>query len=413
MSERVHIVGIGDDGLEGLSSSARQLLDQADLIVGAPQAVSAAPAGAATRSCEQLDELIEVLEQNADRHLVVLTIGDPLFYGVTRYLWDRLGKERFEVLPHVSTMQLAFARVKESWDDAYLVNLATQPLERVLDKVRLAEKVGLFTTEQIAPGAVAQALLDQGVDCFTAYVCENLGSPDERVTHGELAEIAQQRFSPLNVMILVRKPAVPDRPIESAGRRLFGNPDDYFLQSAPKRGLLTPMEVRVIALAELDLGPASVVWDVGAGSGAVAIEAAQIAHEGTVFAIEMDPEDQALLIENVRRFQVQDTVQPVLGRAPDAWEPLPDPDAIFVGGTGRAVGEITRSALQRLKPGGRLVANVGSLDNVLAVQQAMANQAGQFHVRLIQLAHDNPQLDRIRFESLNPTFLLSFVKDGS
>ena len=168
--------------------------------------------------------------------------------------------------------------------DLYLVGP-----ERVIEKIRSAEKVGAFTTDAISPAVLAKGLLNQQIDYFTAYVCENLGSRDERVTQGELADIAAMEFSPLNVVILVRKPNVPDRPQQSAGKRLFGNPDTAFLQSQPKHGLLTPCEVRSIALAELDLGPRSVVWDVGAGSGSVAIECAQIARDGSIFAIEMDP----------------------------------------------------------------------------------------------------------------------------
>src|SRR4029078_8010638 len=110
---------------------------------------------------------------------------------------DRLGKERFEVTPHVSSMQLAFARVKESWDDAYLTSLATQPLELVVEKARTAARVGWFRREAAPQAAVARALLDRKIDYFTAYVCENLGSPDERVTHEELAEIEHTEISPL------------------------------------------------------------------------------------------------------------------------------------------------------------------------------------------------------------------------
>ncbi len=353
---------------------------------------------------------MQTVGEHLDERLVVLTTGDPLFYGVARFLWSQLGKDRFEVVPHVSTMQLAFVRVKESWDDAYLASLATQPLDRVIEKARLAEKVGLFTTDEVTPRQVAAALLKQRIDYFTAYVCENLGSPDERVTQGDLVDIAEHTFAPLNVMVLVRKPNVPDRPTEMRGQRLFGNPDAMFLQSLPKRGLLTPMEVRVIALAEMDLGPESIVWDVGAGSGAVAIEAVRLASQGKVFAIEMDPEDHQLLRENAQRFQIGDELQPVLGCAPDAWKNLPDPDAIFVGGTGRAVGQIVRMAVSRLKVNGRLVANVGSLDNVLAVRQSLNNTPGELAVRMIQIAHGNDQLDRINLEGMNPTFLISFVK---
>jgi precorrin-6Y C5,15-methyltransferase (decarboxylating) len=407
---RIHIIGVGDDGTEGLTSAARLLLGQAHCVIGTASILQRLELGRRGLAVGPgLDELVSRVKEHADERLVVLTTGDPLFYGVARFLCAQLGKDRFDVVPHVSTMQLAFARVKESWDDAYLASLATQPLDRVIEKARLAEKVGLFTTDQVTPGQVAAALLKERIDYFTAYVCENLGSPDERVTQGELTDIVAHEFAPLNVMVLVRKPLVPDRPTEMTGQRLFGNPDAMFLQSLPKRGLLTSMEIRVIALAEMDLGPASIVWDVGAGSGAVAIEAARLAPQGKVYAIEMDPEDHQLMRENAQRFQLGDVFQPVLGSAPDAWSELPEPDAIFVGGTRRAVGKIVGMALDRLKLGGRMVANVSSLDNVLAVRQSLAGN-GEVSVRMIQVAHDNDQLDRVTLEGMNPTFLISCVK---
>ena len=408
---RVQIIGIGDDGLEGLTSAARDLLSSAELIMGPAAILSTLDSRSQLLPVPgDLKTLVELINEHQSKQLVVLTTGDPLFYGVARYLCDKLGKDRFEVIPHVSSMQLAFARVKESWDDAYLVNLAAHPLDRVVEKARLAEKVGLFTSDEQTPRQVARALLGKQIDYFTAYVCENLGSPDECVTHGELKDIAEQEFSLLNVMILVRKPLIPDRPAELVGQRLFGNRDEMFLQSVPKRGLLTPMEVRVVALAEMDLGPASIVWDVGAGSGAVAIEAARIAADGEVYAIEMDPDDHQLLTANADRFGVGESLKPVLGQAPEAWGSLPDPDAIFVAGTGRAVGKIVEMALGRLKVGGRLVVNVGSVDNILAVQTAVSSISGELAVRMIQVAQGNDQLDRLRFEAMNPTFLVSFVK---
>ena len=258
--------------------------------------------------------------------MVVLASGDPLFYGVARYLCDKLGKDRFEVVPHVSSMQLAFARVKESWEEAYLTNLANRPLDQVVEKIRVATKVGLFTSDASPPKAVARALLDRRIDYFSAYVCENLGSPDERVTQGELAEIAAQDFSPLNVMILVRKPNVPDRPSEAIGRRLFGNPDEAFLQSKPKQGLLTPAEVRAMALAEMDLGPTASCGTSAPAADRWRSKRRRLAAGGTAYAIEMDPEDHQLIIANAERFGVANLVA-VLGRAPEAWEDLPDPDA--------------------------------------------------------------------------------------
>jgi precorrin-6B C5,15-methyltransferase / cobalt-precorrin-6B C5,C15-methyltransferase len=408
---KVHIVGIGDDGLEGLTRPARTLIEDAQVLIGSQAYLDAL--GPSQATCLSLDgdpeQVAAYVANHADRRIVVLASGDPLFYGTARYLCDRLGKDRFEVLPHVSSMQLAFARVKESWDEAYLTNLATQSLDRVVERVRTADRVGLFTTEEHCPSSVARALLERGIDYFIGYVCENLGSPDERVTRGDLAELADQQFGPLNVMVLVRRPESPDRPREMRGRRLFGNPDELFLQSRPKRGLLTPAEVRCIALAEMDLGPASVVWDVGAGSGSVSVEAAQIAVRGQVYAIEMDVEDYQLIAANAERFEVAN-LAPVLGQAPAAWEELPDPDSIFIGGTGRHVRRIVAQAYARLRDGGRMVVNVVSIENLSEVQQVLRELAGDANIWMISISRATPQFETHRFESMHPTFLISVVK---
>lgn len=410
-AQKVHIVGIGDDGLAGLTSTAQQLIRDAELLIGNERALRSVPPSKAQRleMGGDLDAIVARLSAAVDKRAVMLTQGDPLFYGTARYLTDRLGKERFEIVPHVSSMQLAFARVKETWDEAYLTNLATQSLDHVIEKIRTAEKVGLFTTETHSPAAIAAALLDRQIDYFTAYVCENLGSPDERVTQGDLHVIAEHAFSALNVMVLVRKPHVPDRPLAMVGTRIFGNADEAFLQSQPKRGLLTRSEVRAIALAELDLGPTSVVWDVGAGSGSVAIEAARLAADGAVYAIEMDPQDHGLILANAERFGVRNLV-PVLGQAPEAWEKLPLPDAIFFGGSGRSMGPLVEQAYDKLKVGGRIVANVGSIENLSAIFNILRAKAGDASVWMVNVARGVQQLERMRFEAMNPTFLIRAVK---
>jgi precorrin-6Y C5,15-methyltransferase (decarboxylating) len=413
IAAKVYILGIGDDGIEGLTASAKQRLEQAELILGPDRSLSMlsgmkakqVPVGGS------LEELVRHIREAEGKRVVVLQVGDPLFYGTARFLFERLGKDRFEVLPHVSSMQLAFARVKENWDEAYQANLATQPLELVVEKVRTAAVVGLFTTEDVSPAAVAKALLDRKIDYFTAYICENLGSPDERVTQADLPDVVDENYASLNVMILVRKPDVPDRPAAMRGKRLFGNPDEFFLQSKPKRGLLTPAEVRAIALAELDLGPTSTMWDVGAGSGSVAIEAAQIASGGQAFAIEMDPEDYQLIIYNAEQFRVTNLTA-ILGRAPDAWANLPKPDAVFVGGSGRDVSAIVEAAFAELRPGGRIVVNVGSIENLSAVRAGLARLSGDVQAWMVQVSRGNEQMERMRFESMNPTFLLKAVKSN-
>ncbi len=410
-AQKVHIVGIGDDGLAGLSTVAQQLIRDAELLIGNERALRSVPPSKAQRleMGGDLDVVVARLAQALDKRAVLLTQGDPLFYGTARYLTDRLGKDRFEIVPHVSSMQLAFARVKETWDEAYLTNLASQSLDHVVEKIRTAEKVGMFTTQVDSPSAVAAALIDRQIDYFTAYVCENLGSPDERVTQGDLQDIAEQTFSVLNVMILVRKPDVPDRPLAMVGTRIFGNADEAFLQSQPKRGLLTRSEVRAMALAELDLGPTSIVWDVGAGSGSVAIEAARLTANGTVYAIEMDPQDHGLILANAERFGVRNLV-PVLGQAPEAWDKLPPPDAIFFGGSGRNMSPLIEQAYAKLKVGGRIVANVGSIENLSGIFETLRSQAGDASVWMVNIARGVQQLERMRFEAMNPTFLIRAIK---
>jgi precorrin-6Y C5,15-methyltransferase (decarboxylating) len=411
VNNRITIVGIGDDGAEGLTQQAHQWIRNAPCLMGPANLLAKFPdhQGPKQTIGADLDQLAHRLDQCPDG-TVVLASGDPLFYGTARFLCERLGKDRFEVVPHVSSMQLAFARVKESWDDAYLTNLATQPIDRVIERIRTAEKVGLFTSEVVPPQRLAEILIRQGIDYFYAYVCENLGSPDERVTRGSMQEIANQRFAPLNVMILVRLAGTPDRVAHRSTRRLFGNPDETFRQSKPKRGLLTTSEIRSIALSELNLGESSIVWDVGAGSGSVAIEAAQIARYGKAYAIEMDAEDYGLMIENAKLFPVENFV-PVLGEAPDAWKNLPDPDAVFIGGTGRRISDLVASSWERLKRGGSLVANVASMENVVAIQHWFLRERNvEPNLWMIQISRGNQQFDTHRLESANPSFLLQATK---
>jgi precorrin-6B C5,15-methyltransferase / cobalt-precorrin-6B C5,C15-methyltransferase len=409
-AERVHIVGIGDDGLEGVTGQARRLVEAADVLLGPESCRDLLPAPLAGRleAAASLESLVGLIEQSTGRQTVVLASGDPLFYGTARFVCSRLGKDRFEVVPHVSSMQLAFARVKESWEDAYLANLSGQSIERVIDRIRSCETAGLFTSDHWTPPVVAQALLDEGIDYFHAYVCEHLGSPDERVTQGGLAEIAKDAFGPLNVMILVRKARAADQP-DAAGSRLFGNPDETFLQARPKRGLLTPAEVRAMALAELGLAEGSIVWDVGAGSGSVSLEAARIARHGRVYAIEMDPDDHRLIEANAERFGVTNLTA-VLGRAPEAWRGLPAADAIFVGGSGRDVAALVELAWEHLKAGGRMVSAVNSIENLAAVHAMLRARSDDAAYWLVTISRGVEQMDRIRFESLNPTFLIAATK---
>ena len=411
-TQTVSIIGIGDDGLEAVSGNVRQLILSADLLVGNERTLGLVPEAPGERLVvgADLDAVINRVNAAQNAKVAVLVSGDPLFYGLARFFCDRLGTERCEIIPHVSSMQLAFARVKESWDEAYLTNLANHSVEAVVEKIRVASKVGLFTTDEVTPSQVARKMLDRKIDYFVIYVCENLGARNERVTRGTVAEIAGRSFEPLNVMVLVREADIPDRPRLSQIRSMFGNPDEEFIQSTPKHGLLTPAEVRAIALAQMALHANSIVWDVGAGSGSVSVEAAQLAPGGQVFAIERDKEDEALIRQNADRFGVVNVV-PVLGTAPEVWADLPAPDAVFIEGSGREIARLAELAFERLKPGGRFVANVVSIQSLDEVTNALATKTSRVDVRMVNVARGKPQLERLRFEALNPSWVVSAAKD--
>jgi precorrin-6B C5,15-methyltransferase / cobalt-precorrin-6B C5,C15-methyltransferase len=411
-SSKLVILGIGDDGPAGLTEVARRCIQEASVILGASSTLRLLPANETPRvplDPEMGSALKQVREALSSPRPVLVSSGDPLFYGIARYLCDRLGKDRFEIIPHVSSMQLAFARVKESWDDAYLLNLAGKSLESVVGRIRSAEKVGLFPSEEIPPARLAKALLDRGLKHFRAFVCENLGSPNERVTQAELTELLQMEFDPLNVLILVRKPEEVE-PAAAKGRQLrFGNPDELFHQNQPRRVVVTQAEVRALAIAQLDVRTESIVWDIGAGSGSFAIEAAQLALAGRVYAIEPRAEDIALIQANAEVFGVSN-VTPIAGRAPEALAGLPDPDAVFIGGTGRHVGSILRAAFERLRPSGRIAVNVATIEALAESHRLLRGLAGDVQLWNVSIARGIEQLDRVRFQAINPSFLLAASK---
>jgi len=408
---KITILGIGDEGPTGLTQFCREKLNAAEIVIAAPSTLAQLDSvdGRMIPLRDDLDEIVALIKSLRDKRIVMLSLGDPLFFGTTRYLCDEIGKDQFDIIPHVSMMQLAFARIRESWDEALLSDLSSRTPEQLFDKIRFAEKVGLFTSSEHSPAKVAKMLIDQRADYFRAYVCEDIASPNERITECSLSELCEMEFESLNVLILIRSDERPEIPADAPGLRLFGNADEFFLQSQPKRGLLTPAEVRCMALGNLGLQSDSVVWDVGAGSGSLAIEAARLCDKGHVYAIEMDSDDYKLLQSNSDRFQISN-VTPVLGEAPTAWNELPRPDAIFIGGTGRAVGDIAFQAFDVLKANGRIVIHVAGMTRANDLFYGFHNNGYQPEILMLNFARGHLQFDSLRFDAVNPSFLLSCIK---
>ena len=398
MAQNVVVIGIGDNGADSLSREALRRVAAAEVLLGGERHL----AFFADHPAEKVairDNLKEIAArlQAESRPVVVLASGDPLFYGIAGYLATKIGRDRLEILPNISSMQLAFARVKESWHDAALVSCHAKPIDDALDVIRDAKKVGVFTDHENTPSRIARELLKAGIGGFRAHVCENLGGADERVSSWDLEELTGQSFSPLNVLVLAKKAEAP-----AFQRRdwTIGIPEEAFYQRQPLKGLITKTEVRVLSLAKMRLRPSNVVWDIGAGSGSVSIEAALLGAK--VWAIEKNKEDCEIIRRNIEKFDVPQ-VAVVHGTAPAALAELPAPDAVFIGGSGGEMSELVRLCRERLLPGGRLVANVATLENLA--------QAPSHDVTLVQISRTRPILNLHRFEAINPVFIVCWEKE--
>lgn len=403
----ITIVGVLDDGRESLTPRAMRAVHQADLLFGGQRLLDFFPESRAEKVAIKgdLSRLVALMKDNLGRRrMCVLASGDPTFFGIAKYLLGRLPKPEIEIVPNVSSMQLAFARVKENWDDAALASVHGRPIEGVIDLVRSNRKIALFTDEVHSPAAIARALLDNGVHGYRAFVCENLGGAQERIVEAELEDLVDQAFSPLNVLILLREQEVVGKP--EARRWPIGIPDDEFFQRRPRSGLITRAEVRVVALSKMRLHEDSVVWDIGAGSGSVSIEAALLAPRGKVFAIEKNAEDADIVRQNVAKFGVANLTL-VEGRAPDGLDRFDDPDAVFVGGSGGELGEILAIACRRLRPGGRVVVNAVTLENLNGALEGLRANGMEVDVTLASFARSQPILNLLRFAAQDPIFIIT------
>ena len=192
----------------------------------------------------------------------------------------------------------------------------------------------------------------------------------------------------------------------------MGLPDDAFEQRRPLQGQITKREVRAVSLYSLGLRPGSVVWDIGAGTGSISVEASIIAREGTVYAVERDEESLPLLRRNVERWGSKN-VHIVSGAAPDALVELPDPDAVFVGGSGGRLAEILDVAMNRLRAGGRIVVNLAALERTNEVYQRFKSSGFVADMVMVNSSRGKDMPDgTVRLEALNPVFVVTALREG-
>lgn len=417
-TNKVYIVGIGDNGPNNLGKESLSIIQDAEILFGGERHLEFFQSHPAEKVVVK-SNLKEVAAQInlllGKKRMVVLASGDPLFYGIGKYILSKVERDKVEILPFTSSMQLAFAKIKESWEDAHLVSLHAKPMDDLLNLIKTSEpkKIGLFTDDKNSPDHIANTLIEKELNGYQAYVCENLGAEDEKISSGSLQDISQEKFSSLNVMILIKreKQYIPkDAPLESNAKWSLGIPDLQFFQRTPEKGLITKSEIRVVSLAKMKIQPDSTIWDIGAGSGSVSIESALLAPKGKIFAVEKNEEDYKLILKNVEKFKTTH-VHAIHGLAPAALNSIPlDPDAVFIGGSSGNMYEILKVCSERLKPNGRIIVNVITVENLSEAWESLKKLGLKAEVNLLQISRSQPILDMTRFSALNPIFIITAKK---
>ncbi len=434
---RCLILGILDDGWDGLSAVGRARLAASRVVIGARRTLDLV--------AQHLGGEVELRDMDgalgttpewvraalADRlPVTVLATGDPLCHGIARFLVDKLGAGVIEVLPAPSTVALACARLNKTWQDAAIRSChgadagewfdgATpgHGLYGIVRAVAEHSRVAAFTGPANSPDRIARALLAAGyADDARISVAARLCLSDEAIFADlTLADAAARRFPDPNVVVIDRIAKPGTAAVIPAGADLppdfplFGLEDAAYVQRQPEKGLITKLEARAVSLAKLGLHADSVVWDIGAGSGSVGLEASRVARLGHVWAIEKNAGDAANARENAGRLRATNYTL-TEGRAPEGLDRWPDPDAVFIGGSGGELASLIRLCLDRLRPHGRLVMNFVTLENLATATAALAAAGAGWDVTMLSAARSQPILDMHRLAAQNPVWIVSAHK---
>ncbi len=390
---RIAVIGLDEKPLD---PEAKGLLESAALVAGGERhlALLGVEPGRAAVLEGDLSEALSRIER-AGGPAVVLASGDPGFFGIVRLLGERFGPENLRVLPALSSVARAFARAGLPWEDAVVVSAHGRDPRRALNVCRAYPKVAVLTSPEFGPAELAKTLGDLD---RTFLVAEKLGEPEERVYEGDVKEVAAMRWDDPNVVVVYdQRRAVGEKGWISAhpyaGRGRWALPEREFEH---RSGMITRAETRALVLARLGPGPGDLVWDVGAGSGSVAIECARFG--AAAIAVERDGESCARIRENAARHGAY--VQVVEGEAPGALRDLPQPDAVFVGGTGTSFEEIVKLAavrarrcvvltlitLERVVPAGEILESCGLEVETTFLQASHVKGVGPLH----RLAPETP-----------------------
>ena len=367
------VIGLGEDGLAGLSPAARTLVEQAEVLVGGERHLAMLPPGKAERLPwrRPLAATVGEIAARRGKRVAVLATGDPLWYGVATVLARHFPREELLILPGLSAFSLAAARLHWPLADCATLTLHGRPLERLALHLAPEKRLLILSEDGATPAKVAAYLTARGWGESRLSVLEHMGGERESRQDGTAAGWRQERCADLNTLA-VECIAGPDVRVLS---RAAGLPDEAFRHD----GQITKRVVRAATLAALAPLPGALLWDVGAGAGSIAIEWLRLGG-GRAVAIEREPARVALIAANAAELGVPE-LEIVAGEAPAALRDLPRPDAVFLGG-GIATPGLLDAAWSALAPKGRLVANAVTLAGEARLAEWHARHGG----RLIRIA---------------------------
>jgi precorrin-6Y C5,15-methyltransferase (decarboxylating) len=362
------IVGIGEDGLGGITNPARTLIDDAEVLIGGARHLEMIPEDGRERLTwpSPLRLLVEKILEMRGRRVCVLATGDPMCFGIGNTLVKRIPRWEMVILPAVSALTLAAARMGWAQHEVELLTLHGRPLALLESYLAPGARLVILSDGPGTPAEVAARLVERGYGDSMLTVLERMGGPKERCVDGLASSWPHPPGEALNT-IAVELISGPDAVIRP---RTPGLPDEAFITD----GQLTKREVRAVTLAALQPLPGALLWDVGAGSGSVGREWRRAERRGRARAIERQADRRAMIAENAAALGVPG-LEIVAGRAPEALAGLEAPDAVFIGG-GASEDGVIDACWTALKPGGRLVANVVTVEGEAALITGQARLGG-------------------------------------
>ncbi|MFJ8078554.1 precorrin-6y C5,15-methyltransferase (decarboxylating) subunit CbiE [Streptomyces sp. NPDC096176] len=369
------VVGIGADGWPGLPEASRDALRRAEVLIGGARQLDLLPADCAGERVPWPSPLrpavAGLLAAHRGRRLAVVASGDPMFYGIGRALTEELGPDALHVLPHPSSVSYACARLGWPVEDTEIVTLVGRPAGQLSAALHDGRRLLVLSAGPGTPAEVAALLQDRGFGPTRMRVLEQLGAPAERSVEGHAANWTAPAGDPLNVI------ALECRRDESALRlsAVPGLPDEAYEHD----GQLTKRHIRAATLTALAPAPGELLWDIGGGSGSIAIEWMRAHRSCRAVTVERDPVRAARIARNADTLGVP-ALRVVTGAAPDALLELPTPDAVFIGGGLTAPG-LLDACWNALPPGGRLVANTVTLESEALLAARYRRHGGEL-VRL-------------------------------